>query len=94
MDIAVNEKVQIIDLCTPSFDVNDTTVSIASEVIVKSLSTSNTINDRFPNLHRRLSILPCYPTNNSDDQGDPLLSNIPRMYKRYKFYAFILFSKL
>ncbi|CAF3475006.1 unnamed protein product, partial [Rotaria sp. Silwood2] len=36
--------------------------------------------ERFRNLHRRLSILPSFPTkNNKQNYGDPLLPNIPRM---------------
>ena len=71
-NIGCNEKVEIIDICTPNMDVNDNVIK----------STSTTIDDRFPNLRRRLSILPCYPTNNKHGQGDPLLPNIPRMYQR------------
>ena len=66
----------IIDLCTPTLDTTD--ISILP-VVVENTSTSAMITDQFPNLRHRLSILPCYPTNNADDQVDPLLPNIPRM---------------
>ncbi|CAF4150666.1 unnamed protein product [Rotaria sp. Silwood2] len=75
MDADVQEIIEVIDLCTPDIDIND--ISIESVVLQKA-STSDTTKERFPNLHRRLSILPCFPTNNNkQNYGDPLLPNIP-----------------
>ncbi|CAF2097255.1 unnamed protein product, partial [Rotaria magnacalcarata] len=67
MDVDINEKVLVIDLCTP----ND--VDIKNEA---STLTPKPLIERFPNLGNRLPVLPCYPTNDKYAHGDPLLPNI------------------
>ncbi|CAF3289385.1 unnamed protein product, partial [Rotaria sp. Silwood2] len=75
IDVDINETTEVIDLCTCSIDVKD--ISIVS-VVLQNASTSNATKERFRNLHRRLSILPSFPTkNNKQNYGDPLLPNIP-----------------
>ncbi|CAF4784307.1 unnamed protein product, partial [Rotaria sp. Silwood2] len=79
IDVDINETTEVIDLCTCSIDVKD--ISIVS-VVLQNASTSNATKERFRNLHRRLSILPSFPTkNNKQNYGDPLLPNIPH-YQR------------
>lgn len=70
MNIDDNERVEVIDLCTPT-RLPETLPSIRTW-------------ERFPNLHLRFSIMPWFPMNETQDQGYPLLVNVPRMYSRMK----------
>ncbi|CAF3146779.1 unnamed protein product, partial [Rotaria sp. Silwood2] len=64
-----------IDLCTSTISVKDISVM---PVVAQNTSVSKTLLDRFPNLRCRLCILASYPSNNDiQDDGEPLLSNIP-----------------
>ncbi|CAF1382717.1 unnamed protein product [Rotaria sordida] len=74
IDVNINETVEVIDLCTPNIDIND--ISIVP-VVLQNTSISNIMIERFPNIQRLLSILPWFPTNNTQNQGYPLLANIP-----------------
>ncbi|CAF4210926.1 unnamed protein product [Rotaria sp. Silwood2] len=65
-DNDVIETMEIVDLCTPT-------------VVIDQTSTAVEMKQRFLNLDRRLCILPCYPTYNAKrDEGQPLLANIPQ----------------
>lgn len=87
MDIDMIRKIEVIDLCTPNMDISDTSdlsTTVAAAAVLQTTSPSNMMSmmrERFPNLHHRLSILPCYPGNFTQNcEGrDPLLPNIPRM---------------
>jgi len=73
METGVNEKLDIIDLCTPNLDI-DESVGIKNTV-------ASTINvESYAHLESRLSILPLYPTSDKYDHGYPLLPNIPRTF--------------
>ncbi|CAF4597973.1 unnamed protein product, partial [Rotaria sp. Silwood2] len=74
MDIDVVKTVEIIDLCTPDLDTDHV---VLSPIVLRDTTDLNRIVERFPDIHRRLPILPWFPTNNNQDQGYPLLANIP-----------------
>jgi hypothetical protein len=54
-------EIDIVDLCTPNMSCEEE----SSSVIIQQVSNS----------HRRLSILPWYPTNDHQHEGYPLLTN-------------------
>ncbi|CAF4806483.1 unnamed protein product, partial [Rotaria sp. Silwood1] len=71
---AAIEIIEIIDLCTPTMDIDDRSIV---PMTLPNRPNLTTLTERFPNLHRRLPILPCYPTkDNQLNDGDPLLPNI------------------
>jgi hypothetical protein len=70
MDVDTNEKILVIDLCTPNVDIKNEANTLTPKPLI----------ERFPNLGNRLPVLPCYPTNDKYAHGDPLLPNISRMY--------------
>ncbi|CAF3104581.1 unnamed protein product [Rotaria sp. Silwood2] len=74
MNIDVVKTVEIIDLCTPDLDTDHVVIS---PIVLRDTTDLNRIVERFPDIHRRLPILPWFPTNNNQDQGYPLLANIP-----------------
>lgn len=78
MEIDRNAQIEIIDLCTPTFEQDDLSMIPTSSLPTKSISTS--VIERFPNLNHRISILPWFPMHKTQDQGFPLLVNIPRMF--------------
>ncbi|CAF4052343.1 unnamed protein product [Adineta steineri] len=65
---------EILDLSTRNVDSHD--ASVVSKDI-SSISTSLLTDEKFLNLNHRLSILPLYPTSNTQAQSHPLLTNIP-----------------
>ncbi|CAF3548004.1 unnamed protein product [Rotaria socialis] len=73
MDVDTNEKIIMIDLCTPNVDIKDEVSTPDSE---KMMITKKPLIERFPNLGNRLPLLPCYPTKDKYAHGDPLLPNI------------------
>ncbi|CAF3677382.1 unnamed protein product [Rotaria sp. Silwood1] len=81
---AAFETIEIIDLCTPTMDIDDRSIV---PMTLPNRPNLTTLTERFPNLHRRLPILPCYPTkDNQLNDGDPLLPNIaqrfPNLHRR------------
>ncbi|CAF3934669.1 unnamed protein product, partial [Rotaria sordida] len=74
MDMDIIETVEIIDLCTPNFNTDEI---ILSPIVVHETIDLSKINERFPNIQRRLPVLPWFPTNNKQQNGYPLMSNIP-----------------
>jgi len=80
MDLDVNDMVEIIDLCTPDVGDMHEISTKSTPVLIQNGSTSSIWVERFPSLSHRLSILPCYPTNERQVQiMHPLLANIPRL---------------
>lgn len=77
MDIDVNEKIEIIDLCTPTVE-QDQLFNIPKFSTTKSISIR--IPEQFPNFHQRLAIIPWFPIPETQDQGYPLLVNVPGIY--------------
>jgi hypothetical protein len=83
METDVNAIPEIIDLCTPTLDIDEV---VEASVVVKEnesmVSSTFMPFERISNIDQRLSILPLYPTNDMQDQGKyPWLANFPRMYK-------------
>jgi hypothetical protein len=77
MDIVNIDSPELLELYQPSMD-NTEEVYVAP-VVVQNEVVSNMTIERFPKLQQRLSILPLYPTKESNHQSHPLLTNIPRM---------------
>ena len=67
--------IEIIDLCTPTLDNGDR--SIVAQVS-QDISPFEPLFERFPNHYHRLYILPWFPISDNEDQGHPLLANVPR----------------
>ncbi|CAF5029545.1 unnamed protein product, partial [Rotaria magnacalcarata] len=66
MNVDTNEKILMIDLCTPIVDIKNEASTLTPKPLI----------ERFPHLDNRLPVLPCYPTNDKYAHGDPLLPNI------------------
>ena len=77
MDTHASETIEIIDLCTPDVESHD---AFAIPVDRQSVWGSTILSERFANIGRRLSILPMYPTSDTQNQDHSLLPNILRMY--------------
>ena len=71
----LDETTEIIDLCTPTLDNGDR--SIVAQVS-QDISPFEPLFERFPNHYHRLYILPWFPISDNEDQGHPLLANVPR----------------
>ena len=78
------DEITDIDLCTPTLDNDDR--SIVTQV---SWDTSpfDTLFERFPNRYHRLYILPWFPISDTEDQGHPLLANVPRRIESIPKYS-------
>ena len=75
----MKEKIEIIDLCSPTLDTDDRSIT---PFFLQQTSTPISVSERYKNFQHRLFILPWFPintNNNADDLGYPLFVNIPRM---------------
>ena len=76
--IDLDETTEIIDLCTPPI-LNNGDRSIVIQLFSSPDTTlSDALFARLPNHYHRFYIFPWFSISDNEDQGHPLLANVPR----------------